>query len=238
MAGSPTRKDAAAEVLVAGEERGAQAKLVFSGLFAGLGYKALGFLARFWPTTAELPIPRYRAAQVSVDMSPELMGVGYIIGLSFVRHHGRGRPPLLARPHPRHRALWPGRPSALLPGHGPHRPDAAGDIWNRYIRYIGAGAVAAGGIINLMKALPTIVDSFRASFRDLRLTAGGERSSAGAPRRTSPSRSCSSGRSRWPSSWRSFRSSRPCRDRRLHPFRGRHHGLRLLLLGGLLPNHG
>src|SRR6266487_3056572 len=68
---------AAAEVLVAGEERGAQAKLVFSGLFAGLGYKALGFLARLWPTTAELPIPRYRAAQVSVDMSPELMGVGY-----------------------------------------------------------------------------------------------------------------------------------------------------------------
>jgi uncharacterized oligopeptide transporter (OPT) family protein len=48
-----------------------------------------------------------------------------------------------------------------------------GDIWNRYIRYIGAGAVAAGGIINLMKAMPTIVDSFRASFRDLRLTAGG-----------------------------------------------------------------
>src|SRR5512132_4170407 len=62
---------AAAEVLVAGEERGAQAKLV---------YKALGFVARLWPTTAELPVPRYKAAQVSIDMSPELMGVGYIIG--------------------------------------------------------------------------------------------------------------------------------------------------------------
>jgi uncharacterized oligopeptide transporter (OPT) family protein len=46
------------------------------------------------------------------------------------------------------------------------------DIWGRYIRYIGAGAVAAGGIINLLKALPTIFDSFRASFRDLRLTSG------------------------------------------------------------------
>ena len=71
---------AAAEVLVAGEERGAQAKLVFKGLGAGLVYKALGFVARLWPTTAELPIPRYKAAQVSIDMSPELMGVGYIIG--------------------------------------------------------------------------------------------------------------------------------------------------------------
>jgi uncharacterized oligopeptide transporter (OPT) family protein len=48
-----------------------------------------------------------------------------------------------------------------------------GDIWNRYIRYIGAGAVAAGGIINLMKAMPTIIESFRASFRDLRLTGTG-----------------------------------------------------------------
>ncbi|HEX6738369.1 MAG TPA: OPT/YSL family transporter, partial [Vicinamibacteria bacterium] len=51
-------------------------------------------------------------------------------------------------------------------------PTGANGIWGRYIRYIGAGAVAAGGIINLIKALPTIVDSFRASFRDLRIVAG------------------------------------------------------------------
>jgi len=46
------------------------------------------------------------------------------------------------------------------------------DIWSNYIRYIGAGAVAAGGIINLARALPTIIDSFRASFRDLRKMQG------------------------------------------------------------------
>jgi uncharacterized oligopeptide transporter (OPT) family protein len=55
------------------------------------------------------------------------------------------------------------------------------DIWSRYIRYIGAGAVAAGGIINLVKAMPTIIDSFRASFRDLKLTSAGD---AAAKRRT------------------------------------------------------
>jgi putative OPT family oligopeptide transporter len=165
---------AAAEVLVAGEERGAQARLVFSGLFAGLGYKALGFLARLWPTTAELPIPRYRAAQVSVDMSPELMGVGYIIGYrSSAIMVGGGLLSWLVL-IPAIALFGEGRPSALYPGTVPIDQMLPGDIWNRYIRYIGAGAVAAGGIINLMKAMPTIVDSFRASFRDLRLTAGGE----------------------------------------------------------------
>jgi len=165
---------AAAEVLVAGEERGAQAKLVFSGLFAGLGYKALGFLARLWPTTAELPIPRYRAAQVSVDMSPELMGVGYIIGYrSSAIMVGGGLLSWLVL-IPAIALFGAGRTSALYPGTVPIDQMLPGDIWNRYIRYIGAGAVAAGGIINLMKAMPTIVDSFRASFRDLRLSAGGE----------------------------------------------------------------
>ena len=71
------------------------------------------------------------------------------------------------------------------------------DIWSRYIRYIGAGAVAAGGIINLVKALPTIIDSFRASFRDLRLHGARQRPTRGrAPSATSRSRSCSAARSR------------------------------------------
>src|SRR6185295_6140919 len=65
---------AAAEVLVAGEERGAQAKLVFKGLFAGLAYKFATAITKLWPPVPELHIPRYRAAQVSMDLSPELMG--------------------------------------------------------------------------------------------------------------------------------------------------------------------
>jgi putative OPT family oligopeptide transporter len=172
---------AAAEVLVAGEERGAQARLVFAGLFAGLGYKALGFLARLWPTTAELHIPRYRAAQVSVDMSPELMGVGYIIGYrSSAIMVGGGLLSWLVL-IPAIALFGEGRPSALYPGTVPIDQMSPGDIWNRYIRYIGAGAVAAGGIINLVKAMPTIMDSFRASFRDLKLTGTG---GAGQQRRT------------------------------------------------------
>jgi len=165
---------ACAEVLVAGEERGTQAKLVFQGLFAGLGYKALGFVAKLWPTTAELPIPRYRAAQVSVDMSPELMGVGYIIGYrSSAIMVGGGLLSWLVI-IPAIALFGEGRATPLYPATVPISEMSPGDIWNRYIRYIGAGAVAAGGIINLLKALPTIIDSFRASFRDLRKSAIGQ----------------------------------------------------------------
>jgi putative OPT family oligopeptide transporter len=164
---------AAAEVLVAGEERGAQARLVFKGLGAGLVYKALGFVARLWPTTAELPIPRYKAAQVSIDMSPELMGVGYIIGYrSSAIMVGGGLLSWLVL-IPAIALFGASRASALYPATALIDQMSPGDIWNRYIRYIGAGAVAAGGIINLIKALPTIIDSFRASFRDLRLSRAG-----------------------------------------------------------------
>jgi len=164
---------AAAEVLVAGEERGAQARLVFKGLAAGLAYKAAGFVARLWPTTAEMPIPRYKAAQVSVDMSPELMGVGYIIGYrSSAIMVGGGLLSWLVF-IPAIALFGEGRLTPLYPATIPIGEMSPGDIWNRYIRYIGAGAVAAGGIINLMKAMPTIIDSFRASLRDLRLGAGG-----------------------------------------------------------------
>src|SRR4029079_11414531 len=65
-----------------------------------------------------------------------------------------------------------GRLTPLYPATVPIPGMGTDDIWSNYIRYIGAGAVAAGGIINLARALPTIIDSFRASFRDLRKMRG------------------------------------------------------------------
>ena len=165
---------AAAEVLVAGEERGAQARLVFQGLFVGLASKALTAIFRLWPGVAEWHLPRYKAAQVSVDMSPELMGVGYIIGYrSSAIMVGGGLLSWLVL-IPAIALFGEGRLTALYPATVPIDQMQPFDIWSRYIRYIGAGAVAAGGIINLIKALPTIIDSFRSSFRDLRFTASSE----------------------------------------------------------------
>jgi putative OPT family oligopeptide transporter len=163
---------AAAEVLVAGEERGAQAKLVFQGLFVGLGYKFLTAITKLWPGVPELHIPRYRAAQVSMDVSPELMGVGYIIGYrSSAIMVGGGLLSWLVL-IPAIALFGADRAVPLYPATLPIDQMPPIDIWSRYIRYIGAGAVAAGGIINLAKAMPTIIDSFRASFRDLRRSAG------------------------------------------------------------------
>jgi putative OPT family oligopeptide transporter len=164
---------AAAEVLVAGEAGGTQAKLVFQGLFVGLASKLLTGIFRLWPGVAEWHLPRYKAAQVSVDMSPELMGVGYIIGYrSAAIMVGGGLLSWLVI-IPAIALFGEGRAGAMYPATVPIDQMQPFDIWSRYIRYIGAGAVAAGGIINLAKGMPTIIDSFRASFRDLKLTTAG-----------------------------------------------------------------
>ncbi len=164
---------ACAEVLMAGEERGAQAGLVFKGLFAGLLFKLVTAVHRFWSGIPEFHIPGLKASKVACDISPELMGVGYIIGYrSSAIMVGGGLLSWLVL-IPAIALFGDGRAAPLFPSTALISDMSPDDIWGRYIRYIGAGAVAAGGIINLLKALPTILDSFRASFRDLRLTGEG-----------------------------------------------------------------
>jgi len=163
---------ACAEVLIAGEERGTQASFVFKGLFVGLAYKFATAVSKLWAGIPEIHIPSLKASKVACDVSPELLGVGYIIGYrSSAIMVGGGLLSWLVL-IPAIALFGEGRASPLYPATsliGAMSPD---EIWSRYIRYIGAGAVAAGGIINLIKALPTIFDSFRSSFRDLKLSAG------------------------------------------------------------------
>jgi putative OPT family oligopeptide transporter len=159
---------ACAEVLIAGEEKGAQAKHVFRGLAAGLLFKLVTAVTKLWPGVPKLQLPGYRAAEVSCDISPELLGVGYIIGYrSSAIMVGGGLLSWLVL-IPAIALFGEGRMAPLYPATVLISDMSPFDIWSRYIRYIGAGAVAAGGIINLVKAMPTIIDSFRASLRDLR----------------------------------------------------------------------
>jgi len=161
---------ACAEVLIVGEERGAQAGLVFAGLFAGALYKFLNLILALWNEFPERLLAFYhRTARVRLDTDPALLGVGYIIGYrsSALMVGGSVLASLVLIPAI---ALFgEGRSTVLYPASTLISQMDTDDIWRNYIRYIGAGSVAAGGIINLARAMPTIIDSFRSSFRDIRL---------------------------------------------------------------------
>ncbi len=164
---------ACAEVLMAGEEKGAQAAFVFKGLFVGLVFKLVTAVTRLWNAIPEIHIPSLKASKVACDISPELMGVGYIIGYrSSAIMVGGGLLSWLVL-IPAIALFGDGRVLPLFPSTIPIAEMSPDDIWSKYIRYIGAGAVAAGGIINLVKAMPTIISSFRASFKDLKLSGSG-----------------------------------------------------------------
>jgi putative OPT family oligopeptide transporter len=165
---------ACAEVLIVGETGGTQAGVVFRGLFVGAMYKFLNLILALWNEFPDKILGFYnRTARLRLDTDPALMGVGYIIGYrSSALMVGGG---ILASMVliPAIALFGEGRATALYPASdliGQMGPD---EIWSNYIRYIGAGAVAAGGIINLVRAMPTIVDSFASSFRDLRLARTG-----------------------------------------------------------------
>jgi putative OPT family oligopeptide transporter len=172
---------ACAEVLMVGEERGAQAGLVFNGLLVGALYKFLNQILGLWNEFPERVLAFYhRTARVRLDTDPALLGVGYIIGYrSSALMVGGGALASLVL-IPAIGLFGEGRTTVLYPGSSLISEMDADDIWRNYIRYIGAGAVAAGGIINLARAMPTIIDSFRASFRDLKLSREG--AAAAAPR--------------------------------------------------------
>ena len=161
-----------AEVLVAGEEGGSKFKIVFAGLGLGALYKSLMDKGIFglWSETPNISLPFLKKAQVGFDSYPSLLGVGFIIGpriAALMLAGGAlawlGLIPLIA-------TVGDALTEPVFPSTVPISAMEAGDIWNRYIRYIGAGAVALGGIISLLRAIPTIVASFGASLKGFKLS--------------------------------------------------------------------
>lgn len=150
---------ACAEVQVAGEVGGAKAKLVFGGLGIGGLYKLLADTHAFqlWNESPSVRLPA--KAEIGADATPELLGVGYIIGwrIALLMFSGGALAWLILIPIIN--AI--GGDQVIYPGQVPVADMEPGDIWNRYIRYIGAGGVAYGGAITLVKSLPTIVESIK-----------------------------------------------------------------------------
>jgi putative OPT family oligopeptide transporter len=173
---------ACAEVLVAGERGGKLAALVFGGLGVGALWKSLSWIFNLFLKEVGYSAPRtsqFPNATLNVDISPEYLGVGYVIGPRIAGTMFAGGVlswlvllPLLSilgayitEPFP------PIHPNfATNPATG--RPFlisemSPGQLWSAYIRYIGAGAVLASGLITLARTIPTIIASARGSLRDL-----------------------------------------------------------------------
>ena len=179
---------ACAEVLVAGERGGQLAALVFSGLGVGALWKSLSWIFNLFRTEIGHSFARtglFPNATVNVDISPEYMGVGYVIGPRIAGTMVAGGVlswlvllPLMtimgnAIPTP----FPPFTPAnALNPATGqPYlfSEMSPGQIWSAYIRYIGAGAVLAAGLITLGRTLPTIVSSAREGLKGFGTAAAG-----------------------------------------------------------------
>lgn len=160
---------ACAEVLLAGEEGGASAKTVFAGMGLSAVFKFVTDGLKVVPGVVTTPIKSLRTA-FSAEVYPALLGVGYICGIKIASYMFAGA--LLGW-----FVLIPaitifGGPTTMYPGDVPiaqmYAEGGADAIWGSYIRYIGAGAVAAGGIISLIKSLPLILTTFKDSLKGLK----------------------------------------------------------------------
>lgn len=149
---------ACAEVLLAGEEGGEKSKIVFSGLGISAIYKFIADGIKLFPSEIDWSIKSFGTG-FGMDVLPALASVGYICGkkISSYMMAGGVLGWFLAMPL----IHFFGNSSILPPASAPISELGAWGIWSSYIRYIGAGAVAAGGIISLIKSLPTIIKTFK-----------------------------------------------------------------------------
>ena len=169
---------ACADVLVAGERGGALAKTVFMGLGVGALWKGLSWIVQIFPTTIGRSISRtgvFPNATLNVDISPEYMGVGYVIGprIAGVMFAGGVLSWLVLLPLLSIMGNYMTVPFPPVPASGLRIDQMSpGQLWSAYIRYTGAGAVLAAGLITLGRTIPTIVSSFRESVKDFSAKSG------------------------------------------------------------------
>lgn len=164
---------ACADVLIAGEKGGSFAGRVFAGFGVAAIYKILHEGFRLWnaqPTYA----PRwYKGGTLSGTTTPEYLGVGYIIGIRVAGTIFAGGVLSWLVLIPMIKFFGSNIPNALFPGTIPIAEMTERQVWQAYIRPIGAGAVTAAGLFTLARTLPTIVGAFKAGYTDLTAERGG-----------------------------------------------------------------
>jgi putative OPT family oligopeptide transporter len=158
----------AAEAAGLGKAPGAKA--IFTGLGIGIVYNVLNRVTRLWKDTPEKIFGApFNGASVSAEISPELLGIGYIIGPRIAALMCGGGVLSYLVLIPMIKFFGEHIPGAIAPGKMPIADMEPDQVRGAYILYIGSGAVAAGGIISLIRSLPTIWHGLREGLRDVGL---------------------------------------------------------------------
>ena len=155
----------AAEAAGLGKAPGA--KSIFTGLAVGIVYNVLNRALRLWKDTPEKVFGApFNGASVSAEISPELLGIGYIIGprVAALMCGGGVLSYLVLIPMIK---FFGEHVGVVPPGKMPIADMAPDDVRGAYVLYIGSGAVAAGGIISLFRSLPTIWHGLKEGLRDI-----------------------------------------------------------------------
>ena len=162
---------ACADVLLAGEEGGANASTVFSGMGLAAAFKFVVDGLKVLPSDVAFAFKSFKG-EIGMEVYPALLGVGYIVGPQIASYMFVGSLigwmviiPLICLFGP-DTWLYPadvGKTIADLYAVG-----GAAKIWSTYVKYIGAGAIATGGIISLIKSLPLIITTFRDSIKSMK----------------------------------------------------------------------
>lgn len=165
----------------AATERGTSAATIFAGFGVGLIYKVCMEALKLWKDTPERLLGKwFKGASVGAEISPELLGIGYIIGPRIASIMAGGGVLAYLVLIPMIKFFGDAIPGVLEPGKVPISQMGPNDIRGAYVLYIGAGAVAAGGIISLLRSLPLIWHGVREGLRDV----GGAAQAGGSRLRT------------------------------------------------------
>ena len=172
---------ACAEVLLAGEEGGSNASTVFAGMGLGAAFKFIVDGLKVVPSDIVTPDIKGYAGQIGVEIYPALIGVGYICGPSISSYMFAGGIIAWMVLIPAVVFFGGSIDFATLGNTGlagqtiaeVYAANGASAIWSNVIKYVGAGAIATGGVISLLKSLPLIIKTFAGAMKSLKNTSGG-----------------------------------------------------------------
>ena len=172
---------ACAEVLLAGEEGGSNASTVFAGMGLGAAFKFIVDGLKVVPSDIVTPDIKGYAGQIGVEIYPALIGVGYICGPSISSYMFAGGIIAWLVLIPAVVFFGGSIDFATLGNTGlagqtiaeVYAANGASAIWSNVIKYVGAGAIATGGVISLLKSLPLIIKTFAGAMKSLKNTSGG-----------------------------------------------------------------